>query len=148
MKRNLFFFAFAFTAAFALAGCTAPGDDGAEVHVVRMVNTQFDPRELTIDLGDTVRWVNQDNMRHDVNALDGSFRSGSNNMSPGATFEHTFLQPGVYEYRCTPHSNMEGTAGMTGTIIVRNADGSLPSDEGNGDDTPDDSGDDGDAGDA
>jgi len=55
-----------------------------------------------------------------------SFDSGV--MSEGDTFEHTFQEPGVYNYHCTPHEGL----GMVGLVVVEE------STDGPGSTTPDD----------
>ena len=56
---------------------------------------------LTIPVGTTVTWTNEDTMAHTVTAVDGSFDSEF--IDPGASWSHTFDAPGEYEYYCLPH---------------------------------------------
>lgn len=83
-------------------------------HDVAVENNFFNPLELTIDVGDTVRWTNNSGF-HDVVSTSGpeSFSSGD----PGTNWEYsfTFTTPGTYEYTCTIHF------GMDGTLIVQEA---------------------------
>jgi plastocyanin len=69
----------------------------------------YTPTDVTVVIGvnNTVEWTNNDNMQHTVTANDGSFDSG--NMNPGATFSHTFTEPGSFAYICTYHHWMHGT---------------------------------------
>ncbi|HEY7632173.1 MAG TPA: plastocyanin/azurin family copper-binding protein [Thermoleophilaceae bacterium] len=81
-----------------------------------MKNIQFDPKTLTINKGDTVEWVNDDSVSHDVTKDTGpgpQFSSGSGNLSGGDTYKVTFNDAGTVKYECTVHP------GMTGTIIVK-----------------------------
>jgi plastocyanin len=81
------------------------GGGGAEV---TMQDIKFDPENLTVKAGDTVEWMNEDSVDHDVTADD--FKSGEpGGMASGDTFEHTFKKPGTYDYVCTVHPGMEGT---------------------------------------
>jgi plastocyanin len=81
------------------------GGGGAEV---TMKDIKFDPKNLTVKVGDTVEWVNDDSVGHDVTADD--FKSGDpGGMASGDTFEHTFEKAGTYDYVCTVHPGMEGT---------------------------------------
>lgn len=50
---------------------------------VRMAGSRFDPATLTIAVGETVRWFNDDSLPHTVTAADGSWDSG--NLPPGAS---------------------------------------------------------------
>lgn len=79
------------------------------------MNGAFTPRELHITAGQTVTWVNKGHMHHSVTADDDSFNSGF--VKPGASYSHTFLQPGRYPYHCVLHGS-EGGTGMAGVIIV------------------------------
>ncbi len=87
------------------AGPTAPAGTS-----VRMAGSRFEPPTLTIRVGDTVRWFNDDALPHTVSATDSSWDSG--NLAPGQTFEHRFDVAGRYPYLCRYHP------GMTGTIEV------------------------------
>ncbi|MEM4782264.1 MAG: halocyanin domain-containing protein [Halalkalicoccus sp.] len=75
---------------------------------------QFEPAAIMVDPGTTVVWEwTGDGGAHDVVAEDGSFESELVDEA-GHTFEHTFEEPGVYEYVCTPH---EGN-GKKGVVAV------------------------------
>jgi plastocyanin len=68
----------------------------------------FNPAEVTVGVGDTVTWTNNDSVGHDVTA--DSFSSGDpGGMAPGDTFEHTFEEAGTFDYVCTVHPGMEGS---------------------------------------
>jgi plastocyanin len=87
------------------AGGGGGGGGGTEVS---MEGIQFNPAEVTVSAGDTVTWVNNDSVDHDVTA--DSFSSGEpGGMASGDTFEHTFDEAGTFEYVCTVHPGMDGT---------------------------------------
>jgi len=81
----------------------------------------FEPAELEIQPGTTVRWV-WDSDNHNVVAEstpEGADWSGteggdSETYNTGHEYSHTFEVEGDYEYYCTPHQS----AGMVGTITV------------------------------
>ena len=86
----------------------------------------FTPAQLTIHVGDTVRWVWGSGGHSVVSGTDGNannkFCSPSNSgcdnpplSSMGATYEHTFMQAGSFPYYCSVHVSL----GMTGTIKVQ-----------------------------
>lgn len=77
-----------------------PGDA-----TVEMRDEMFEPSSVTISAGETVTWVNEDPVIHNV--VGDNFSSG--NIGEGGTFSHTFDEPGVYEYTCTIHPGMDGT---------------------------------------
>jgi uncharacterized protein (TIGR03118 family) len=93
------------------------GDGGALV---------FTPANLTIQVGDTVRWVWGSPGHSVVSGSNGNadnrFCSPSNTGCDnpplslnGATYEHTFTQAGTFPYYCSVHFSL----GMTGTITVQ-----------------------------
>ncbi len=84
----------------------AEGGGGATE--VSMKDIKFDPSDLSIKAGDTVTWVNDDTVGHDVTGDD--FKSGdAGAMQNGDTFEHTFDAAGTFDYVCTVHPGMKGT---------------------------------------
>lgn len=114
----------------ALAGCLGGGggsDDDVEaldapegtevVEVGPNGNYVFDPEELTISTGTTVRFVWLSGT-HDVAVSsqpeDADWSGHGTIEDRGFSFEYTFEVPGRYEYVCTPHQ----ARGMTGAIVV------------------------------
>ena len=87
---------------------------GAEVDV-RMVNFTYQPEEITIQVGTTVTWINDDTIIHDVISGTRDSPTGlieSPDIAAGESFSFTFEEVGTYEYYCSYH------AGMSGTVIV------------------------------
>lgn len=88
-----------------LAGCeqeastASPPAEGQ----VNVVDSDFEPASLEIEAGETVTWVWEGRMPHDV--VGDDFDSG---VQSDGTFEHTFDEPGTYEYECTLHPGMNG----------------------------------------
>lgn len=103
----------------------------AEHTVEARSNNTFFPSNLTIQVGDTVNFVNTGGF-HNVNANDGSFRcangcdgsGGNGNPDSGWNFSLTFNEPGTIGYHCQPHQSL----GMTGTIKVEAATVETPGD--------------------
>ena len=106
----------ALTLPLSLSGCGNGSSDsgggasktitGAGTVEVHMKNTAFDPKEITIDKGATVKWINDDSVQHTVTAGDKSFDSGK--LNSGQTYERTFNEPGTFDYACTIHPSMKG----------------------------------------
>ena len=87
-----------------------------EVVIGAGANLVFDPAEITINAGDTVRFVNEALPPHNVIVKEASALSHEElAFAPGDSFEITFPDAGDYTYVCGPH---EG-AGMTGVIHVQ-----------------------------
>lgn len=74
---------------------------------VTMAGNLFAPRTVTVAVGGTVRWLNNDTRPHTVTAADGSFDSGI--MAKNATFERVYPTAGTYPYVCAIHPDMTGT---------------------------------------
>jgi len=81
----------------------------ATAQAVSIMNFAFDPPTLTVPVGTTVTWTNNDSTTHTVTADDGSFDSG--NVDRGGTFSFTFSTAGTINYHCKIHPNM--TASIT-----------------------------------
>jgi plastocyanin len=76
------------------------------VVVVSMKDKKFDSAKVTIKVGQTVKWVNDDEHDHTVLAEDGSFKS--ENISAEESFSFTFSAAGKNPYSCTYHPRMKG----------------------------------------
>jgi plastocyanin len=76
---------------------------------------RFVPSQVTIPVGTTVIWVNDERAKHTATADDGLFDSGDQNL--GDSFTYTFNAPGRYPYYCRFHGDVDGV-GMAGTIVV------------------------------
>ena len=81
----------------------------------------YEPLDVTVPAGTTVRWTNEDTVAHTVTSGvsdgssgsdDGRFDSGF--LDQGGTFTFTFDEPGVYPYFCIPHPWMRGSVTVTG----------------------------------
>ena len=94
----------------ATAEATPEGDDAGGGTVVPIAQFAFDPASISVAVGTTVTWINNDTVPHTVTATDGSFNSG--NLNPGESFSFTFESAGTFDYICNYHPN------MTGTVIV------------------------------
>ncbi len=98
----------------ARAPTTVDGTASAEVvsgpHVV-IDNFTFTPNTLTVTVGMTVTWVNQDDTPHRVASTDNVFASDA--LDTGDRYTYRFTAPGTYRYYCSIHPK------MTGTIIVQ-----------------------------
>jgi plastocyanin len=75
---------------------------------VAITSTGFSPSSITIKVGDTVRWTNQDNTIHDAMSDDHT-AWGSPNLPPGKVWSRIFAQSGTFGYHCHIHPEMIGT---------------------------------------
>jgi plastocyanin len=75
--------------------------------LVKIENFAFTPPTLTVKLGTTVAFENDDDIPHLVVANDASFRSKA--LDTGDTYAFTFTKAGDFPYFCGLHPHMQGT---------------------------------------
>jgi amicyanin len=80
-------------------------------NAVNIKDFKFDPATLTVPVGTTVTWTNQDEEPHTVAAKDGSFHSSG--LDTHGTYSFTFTTPGTFDYICGIHPFMTGTVVVT-----------------------------------
>jgi plastocyanin len=142
MKKQITLAAAALTLTAAAFAVRTPAADAAPVqqtHVVRMIKEgdvpRFEPANITIKAGDSVRWVNTSGGPHNVSfdkvktpdeAEPVLMRNMPNQIDelwgplmaePNATYTISTvgLKPGRYEYFCLPHMANQ----MKGTITIQ-----------------------------
>lgn len=93
----------------------APERAAAASYRVVMKGYAFAPGALTVDVGSTVTWTNQDTAPHDVKTTSGPVAIHSPMLNKGQSWSFTFTQAGSYGYYCTVHPD------MTARIVVRAA---------------------------
>lgn len=78
---------------------------------VEMIETAFEPTEITVGPGTTVTWINRDSFDHTVTSgVRGEPTDLFDETVPaGESFSYTFEEPGTYEYFCSLHPGMDGT---------------------------------------
>jgi plastocyanin len=85
----------------------------AATHQVSIENFAFMPASLSVQVGDTVTWTNNDDAPHTATADNGAFDSDT--LDIGGTNSFTFTTAGEFTYFCSIHPD------MTGTITVQAA---------------------------
>ena len=126
------------SAAAAAAADTSVSGGTGTVHEVQMVLTdageyRYIPDQLTIKVGDTVRWINASGGPHNVQFKSGQVPDGAEAvlnaamanrigpmngqllMAPNAVYEISFegAPVGEYSYVCTPHELLGMVASLT-----------------------------------
>jgi len=76
----------------------------------------YKPKTLTITAGSTVKWKNTGRSLHNVRPNKGK-AFGTDRLSPGSSYKHTFADPGTYKYYCSFHG--APNSGQAGKIIVK-----------------------------
>jgi amicyanin len=82
-----------------------------EANVVTIDNFTFTAPELTVAVGTTVKWVNHDDIPHNVVDKSKAFRSKA--LDTDDSFSYTFASAGTFDYFCGLHPQ------MVGKIIVK-----------------------------
>ena len=120
-------FRFAMVSALLIGAHTA----SAAVVDVAITSNAFNPAQITVRVGDTVRWTlpasdpgsgyggGTPGVPHNVAADNGSFRSGDPEAGPWQ-FSETFRSAGDYPYYCERHG-APGRIGMSGIVSVQAA---------------------------
>ena len=78
----------------------------AQEHVVAQKNKSFSVKKLTVKVGDSIKFVNEDSFAHNVFSLSAvkSFDLGS--FGNGGSKTVTFDKPGKVEIECAVHPDM------------------------------------------
>jgi len=99
----------------SIASCTQEPDI-----IVEVSSNVFTPKDITIEVGQTVRWINKGG-EHNVNGSTSVFPGNPESFTNGPTssslwtYDYTFTIAGVYNYRCDLHFGL----GMVGTVTVQ-----------------------------
>jgi plastocyanin len=67
----------------------------------------FSPVDLTLNVGETIVWVNKDPFPHTATAKTGGIDSPD--IASGKSWKYTAKEKGDYPYLCTIHPSMKGT---------------------------------------
>jgi len=90
-------------------GPSGPSPTGTTISIVagssNLTTTAYAPNPVTISVGGTVTWINNDAVAH--TSTSNQWDSGT--IQPGGRFSRTFQTAGSFPYRCTLHPNMIGT---------------------------------------
>lgn len=81
----------------------------AEEFVVSQKNKEFSESELTIRVGDSVSFLNEDDFHHNVFSLSDAAMFDLGSYDQGEAKSVTFEQPGVVDVECAIHPNMKMT---------------------------------------
>jgi plastocyanin len=80
---------------------------------IKMQNIAFDPKSVTVKVGQKVTWTNDDTVDHNVTSQSGETIK-SDNFGKGGTFSFTPTKAGTIKYVCTIHPGMTATLTVTG----------------------------------
>jgi plastocyanin len=83
-----------------------PASAMAQTITVTVKNMQFTPAAVTVHVGDTVTWTNQDFVAHTTSSRGGEWDI---KLAPGKTDSVVMETSGSFAYHCRFHPNMTGT---------------------------------------
>jgi plastocyanin len=87
-------------------GTVAAEDAKGAPNEITIDNFTFTPKDLTVAVGTTVKWVNHDDIPHNVVEKNKSFRSKA--LDTDDSFTYTFAAAGTFDYFCGLHPHMVG----------------------------------------
>ena len=77
-----------------------------DTNEITIDNFTFTPKELTVAVGTTVKWVNHDDIPHTVVEKKTTFRSKA--LDTDDSYSFTFGSAGTFDYFCGLHPHMVG----------------------------------------
>jgi parallel beta-helix repeat protein len=102
------------------AAALPPPDLSDAAAVVHIRGMRFEPRHVTVKRGQSVVWVNDDNVVHTVTSGTGTLPNhtplSSGFLMRGQTYRHNFAEEGRFEYLCLPHLDQAAMRGATVTV--------------------------------
>ena len=85
----------------------------AQTAEIGIQNYRFEPAELQVKIGTTVKWTNLEKRTSHSVLFTGKDSLESERMFPGESWERLFEEPGIYLYTCGPHPEMRGRIEVT-----------------------------------
>jgi amicyanin len=80
-------------------------ENTSDKYQVKVDNFSFTPQTLTVPVGTTVTWVNQDDVPHNILSSEGRTLK-SPVLDTDQKFSYTFTKAGTYSYYCGIHPKM------------------------------------------
>lgn len=95
----------AVVAIIALSILPAEAGEVVEVSIAKM---QFEPQQIKVAPGTTVKWINNEKRTNHSVFFQQENLPESDRLFPGESWQRTFDKPGTYPYICGPHPEMTG----------------------------------------
>ncbi len=107
----------------AVAGCGSSGSSVTNTTAAAQISIAgyaFSPSSVTIKVGSSVAWSNNDPVQHTSTADGGAWNSGQLSApssgggaygggTAGGSYRYTFSSTGTFPYHCANHTYMTGT---------------------------------------
>lgn len=87
---------------------TLSGPACADTAEISIRDYKYQPAELTIPTGTTVKWINDEKRVSHSILFTGPDGFESERIFPGESWQRHFDKPGRYPYSCGPHPEMQG----------------------------------------
>jgi plastocyanin len=94
------------------ASTSTPAPAAGGSVAIGMKNIAFNPKSVTVKVGQKIVWTNEEAVDHNVVADSGADFQSSN-FGEGKTFDYTPTKAGTIQYECTIHPGMVGTITVT-----------------------------------
>lgn len=78
-------------------------------HTVSQAGKKFSERKMTVSVGDTITFLNDDGTTHNVHSNTSGFEFDLGAQAPGTSQSHVFDQKGELKVRCAIHPKMKMT---------------------------------------
>jgi len=92
----------------------------AQVHIITQQSLTFSPNDIQVNVGDTIRWVwtagthTTTSTVIPLNAVTWDSPLTQSN----TFFEYVVTEPGLHEYKCTPHASMGMIGSFTANVVT------------------------------
>ena len=90
----------------ALGTVAAQDATKKDANEITIDNFTFTPKELTVPVGTTVKWLNHDDIPHTIVEKKMTFRSKA--LDTDDSYSFTFTSAGTFDYFCGLHPHMVG----------------------------------------
>ena len=99
----------------SISGCTQQAQSQSPVatDIIIIKNFAFDPSTVTVKVGTTVTWKNEDSVMHNIASDPHPTHTDlpeldSKELASGESYSFTFNKTGTFGYHCHLHPNMKG----------------------------------------
>jgi len=75
---------------------------------VEQTGQKFDPNTIRVKAGDTIKFLNHDDVTHNINVIDSDGNAEDQGLQkPGETIAKAFAKAGTFQVKCQIHPKMK-----------------------------------------
>ena len=111
IRMRLVLMAVLLTAAAACGSYNSPNAPSGMAANAAITGSGFTPNSISVGVGASVTWTNNDSAPHSVVADGGQFNSGT--IAPGAKFSYAFPAAGSFSYHDSTNAKMVGVVNVS-----------------------------------